>query len=104
MGLQLSTRVGMLSIGLAGAIALAACGAPGAPASSRHVVPTTSMPATLPVSADPSLAPTQATSGENPVDSAAATQAFNQIQGDLGSLDTNLSQVSSDLSSPQGDS
>ena len=102
---SLGIRAGLVAMGLAGASALAACGTAGTPASSRHVVPTTSMPAPGLVSSSlPNDTTPQGASGSNPVDGAAAVQAIDQIQGEMGSLDNNLSQVSSDLSSPQGDS
>ena len=101
MRLQLGIRVALLVCGLVGTAVLAACTTTGAPASSHHIVPTTTVPA---IAGLPAPGSTAAAAPSDPIDSAAATQTFDQIQADLSSVDSNLSQVSADLSTAQGDS
>ena len=101
MRLQLGIRLVLLACGLVGTAALAACTTTGVPASSHHVVSTTTVPANA---GTPAPGSNDAAAASDPIDSTAATQTFDQIQADLSSVDSNLSQVSSDLSTSEGDS
>lgn len=102
MRVQMGVRVALLLAGLVGTVVLAACTTTGVPASSHHVVSTTTVPA---VAGQPGLGSALTTPATaNPIDSSAATATVNEVQGDLASIDGDLSQVSSDLSNPQGDS
>ncbi len=103
---EIRRALALLSLGVGGALTLAACGGTGTPAASQHVVPTTTASSTVPTTTVPtgSSASASGSTGTDPLDAPAATAAFNQLQGELSSVDSNLAQVSSDLDNPQGDS
>jgi hypothetical protein len=89
-------RLAAAALSVAATVALAGCSA----GTASHVVQgsaptsTPSVPVTTTVTAITA----------NPASSALNTQTLDQVDSELGNLDTNLAQVNSDLNSPQGDS